>query len=179
MIIIGTFGDTSQTWLIPHSMEVGLALQKAIYTCVKCSKKDKEGTNPEYYHIYHLADNIAETKNFDTQKELKLHLNKLALLHEAELNKPKEIPEDMSEPTKPVFFEIWKQGKKTYKEGALILKFIEMGGGVRCRVVDRLGNHIPNGALFYINKNVRLYDHVNPDFGMTLIQNNRLDIKAG
>ena len=179
MIIEGSFEDQSKTWLIPHPIEMALSNQKAIYTCIECSKKDQEGAIPDYYHIYHLIDDLNKCKEFDTKEGLILHLNKLALLHQTELNKPKEIPEDMSEPTKPVFFEIWKPGKKTYKENALILKFIEMGGGVRCRIVNQLGNNIPNGALFFINKNVRLYDHVNPDFGMTLIQNNRLDVKAG
>jgi len=179
MIIEGEINPgQSIGWTIPHGTEVTLENKKAIHSCSDCSEKDLQENQKPYYHIYHLKD-ISGIKPFYTKDTLVTYIEEAA----AKYAKQKEetnsiIAEDMSDEVKPVSFAIWKPNTKKYPTGALILKFIEVYGGIRVRVVNNKGIHIPNGALFFINKNIRVYDHVSPDFGIDLIQNNRLVVKC-
>lgn len=91
---------------------------------------------------------------------------------------PPKNPEGFdAAPTKTIFA-LWEKDKTDYPDNTLIIRFIETHGGLRCRIVNKYGNNIPNGALFFIKTNIKLYDHINPDFGIDLVENNRL-VAAG
>ena len=177
MIIEGEWDKAIQTWIIPHPKEKVLIQWNQIYACDYCSKKDKEGTVPDYYHIHHIKDTI-NTDYFADLDHLKTYLTKTQndfLTKETTKDTPE--PENMSDQTTSLKFAIWKPKQKKYPKGAIILKFVETHGGIRVRVVNNLGQNTPNGALFFIKKNIRVYEHVDPSLGLSLVQNNRLTVK--
>ena len=150
---------------------------KQIYACVDCSEKDTEGSIADYYHIYHIKDTI-NNEHFTDLKHVYKYLDEIQNDYSADKPEKDQIePEDMSDYIPPVHFAIWTPHKKKYPKDAIILKLIDTNGGVRVRVVNNLGANIPNGALFFIKRNIRVYEHVNPKFGIELIQNNRIVVK--
>ena len=82
-------------------------------------------------------------------------------------------PPDNEETESKIKFAVWGR-KKNYTDDELIIKLVNVNGGVRVRVVDKNGKNLPSGALFFIRNKVILYENINPELGLTLVQNNRL-----
>ncbi len=160
---------------IPQEQEQKLLMWDQIYECSECSIKAL--TNAP---IYHIKDEISDA--FTDWKQLSKSVHKFLEKEKKKtdifgttstanyLNVMNGPPNNVESKIK---FAVWGK-KKNYTDDELIIKLVNVNGGVRVRVVDKNGKNLPSGALFFVRNKVILYENINPELGLTLVQNNRL-----
>lgn len=160
--------DNGETINIGKTAENLLVVWNQTYICDECTNSYKEQSyhlkdtlNKEVFKSWHELDKWLSKKKETYNKQQPLKPNK------------EPITKNIKDTTKKLA--IWGY-KKNYTEDEIILKFIETHNGIRCRVVDQKGNNIPNGALFFLKDHIIIYEHVNPDIDITLVQNNRINV---
>ncbi len=139
---------------------------------------------PDNAPNYHLSTKISKAfkdwKHLDTWMKTHIDMHKhtksitdytsnISTIHEDVLTETIEKPND--EPK--IKFAVWGH-QKNYSDNELIIKLINVNDGIRVRVVDKHGKNLPNGALFFLRNKIILYENINPNLGLTLVQSNRL-----